>query len=94
MRLLNDIMQNKKEKTDVLMIIMRKSEPENRKKYFMMSLCRLVIRMIVLRIQKMVNWLQKYFLDEYMKEFSTKEYDTSSIFVTSAYGRSNTASSY
>ena len=60
MKQLNDITQNKKEKTDVSMIIMKRYVLENRRNYFMKSFCRLEIKMIVLRILKMENWQQRY----------------------------------
>ena len=60
MKLLNDIMQNRKEKIDVSMIIMKRYVPENRKNYFMKLFCRLEIKMIVLRIPTMGNWQRRY----------------------------------
>ena len=50
------VAQNKKEKTDVSMIIMKRYVLENRKNYFMKSFCRLGTKTILLRIPKMESW--------------------------------------
>ena len=54
---------NKKEKIDVLMTIMKRYVQVNRKNYFMKSFCRSGIKMTVLQIQKMENWLQRYWMN-------------------------------